>query len=79
MGTKTILQCLKMRPRVRTFASAISHSVNIVGSYDIPQSAIKNHSRVPISEEQKVEIVCRVRIHLKAILSNQSIQEFVLK
>jgi len=45
----------------------------------IPQSAIKNHSRVPTSGEQKIEIVCRVRNHLKAIISDQSILEFVLK
>ena len=45
----------------------------------IPQIAIKNHFRVPISGEQKIEIVCRVRNHLKAILSDQSILEFVLK
>ena len=45
----------------------------------IPQSVIKNHSRVPISGEQKIGIVCRVRNHLKAILSDQSILEFVLK
>ena len=45
----------------------------------IPQSAIKNHSRIPISGEQKIEIVCRVRNHLKAILSYRSILEFVLK
>ena len=38
-----------------------------------PQSAIKNHSQVPISGEQKI------RNHLKAILSDQSILEFVLK
>ena len=46
---------------------------------EIPQSKAKNHSRVPISGEQKVGIVCRVRSHFKAILSDQSIQEFVLK
>ena len=55
------------------------NNANIVGSYDYPSSAIKNHSQVPISGEQKIEIVCRVRNHLKAILSDQSILEFILK
>ena len=45
----------------------------------IPQSAIKNHSRVPISGEQKIEIICRVRNHVKSILSDRSNQDFVLK
>ena len=36
MSTKMVLQCLKMRPRVRSFASAISHSANIIGSYNHP-------------------------------------------
>ena len=31
-----VLQCLKMRPRVRTFASEISHNANIIGSYNRP-------------------------------------------
>ena len=30
MGTKKVLQCLKTRPRVRTFASAISSQLILV-------------------------------------------------
>ena len=55
------------------------NNANIVGSYDYPSKCNEEPLRIPINREQKIEIVCRVQNHLKAILSDQSILEFVLK
>ena len=42
---------LEKRPRVHTFTTTIAlNNDNIIGSYNNPQHATKNHSKVPIAE-----------------------------
>ena len=74
------MQCAEIRPKVHTFTSASSlNDNNIIGSYNHPSKCDEESLQSSYLAENIRRNYCRVRNHLKAILSVRSIQEFVLK
>ncbi|XBI06296.1 hypothetical protein VPH35_134331 [Triticum aestivum] len=68
------------RPKVHTFTSASSLNNNsITGSYKLSLNMQQRVTPKSLIAENKRRDCCRVRNHLKVILSDRSIQEFILE